>query len=277
MDDLEAALRRIKRGDLQAKLESYFVPASDLKFPSGRVYFPREYISVKDLIVSLLPNIESQVEWDADSYENLAEELFDSYGLDEILEWLTNDAGSWVVYCWETDSRVSGCWGIMRFSLGNRGYLYHRPDSGVGDDESLRILASWEPTGNEEAFKTCFLETYRKEWDQLVLPPKVSQWVDGPSALMQEAVLNILNTNPNEWRWIVTKFQEYFSDKTPEIADRVFRKLGISSRFGNRILVLLNDDAGALVGKLVRGEVDQEEFHALLDIFWAVITPEQKD
>jgi hypothetical protein len=103
---------------------------------------------------------------------------------------------------------VSSDWGIMKFSLGGRGYLYDRPDWGSGNDESLRILASWEPVGDQQIFEACFLETYLREWKNLLLPPLLGQWAEGPSDLMREAIRQVLHRSSDLWRGVINEIAD---------------------------------------------------------------------
>jgi hypothetical protein len=97
-DIKELLISRIKPRDIQAKLELSFEADLKINLRVGQVLFPREYTSVRHVIVSLLPQIEKEVEFDPDDgYASLEAKLFDYYGPSEVLEWFVDEGPSSVV------------------------------------------------------------------------------------------------------------------------------------------------------------------------------------
>lgn len=121
---------------------------------------------------------------------------------------------------------VSGSWGLCEFQLGNRGFLYYRPDWGLGEgyeDKSLPVLGAWQPAGDQRARQECTLRAYVRNWENLNLPPAMGQWASGDATFLQEAALRVVGARPNEWQRVLERLRQApeIRDKDPETVERV--------------------------------------------------------
>jgi hypothetical protein len=60
-----------------------------------------------------------------------------------------------------------------------------------------------------------------------------------------------------------------------EVIDEFVAKTDIQAGLGKKVLQQLKADPEGLQARLFRREINQDEAHALLDIFWALVTPDR--
>ncbi len=190
----------VSAADIRLKIDSTLVEDPTAKPLSGRVLVPRQYASIGSVLLNVL---------DSEERRSQAEESLENESVDEIFRRFLLEPPGWVVFCDVTDSMVSGEWGLKSFEIGGRGYLYHQPDYGIGDDESLRIVGAWEPAEDAQAFRVCFLKTYARTWDQFCLPPAMGQWASGPPDLILDAVCAVLHEHAESWSVIHETLRKY--------------------------------------------------------------------
>jgi hypothetical protein len=124
----------------------------------------------------------------------------------ETLSQFTDTPPEPVVYCCVTTSMVSGCWGLFEFRLGARGYLYFEPDE-AEDKEALPIYGAWEPVDDLAARRACILRVYEREWFNLPLPPALGEWATAEPGLLQEAILRVLDADPEAWDMLFERLE----------------------------------------------------------------------
>ncbi len=155
--------------------------------PFGHIFKPSGELSIGSVLLALAPGIEDPF------YSETPAEVFSR---------VAGVSPKAVVWCSVSDSMVSGSWGLVEFRLGSRGYLYYQPDWGVGDDESLPILAAWEPAEDRELRRQCLLHVYAREWSERGLPPAMGQWATGQADFLQAAILRVLEEHPKAWQLV---------------------------------------------------------------------------
>jgi hypothetical protein len=140
----------------------------------------------------------------------------------------------WLVRCSVTDSMVSGIWGLKRFVLGSRGYLYFHPDFGVGDEsgERLPIVCVWELAGDRSARLACWKDAYTTYRHDFALPPSLGQWAQGPSDFLRDAIGAILKQTPSLWLGILNRLRQDAADDTDgslirSLAEKVSSETGM--------------------------------------------------
>lgn len=167
-------------------------------------------------------------------------------GLAEIFSEITGHAPSPIVVCSVTDSIVSGLWGLVEFRLFDRGFVYYVADAGTGDDESLPVLGAWEPAANEDARRECLIRTYVREWERCGLPPAMGQWAAGDAGLFHQAILGVLNAEPEEWANVFVRLRE-----APQIKTKDTQMIQTVSRFHS-----IEETKGREVLNLVYAEIN---------------------
>jgi hypothetical protein len=133
--------------------------------------------------------------------------------IEETVTRFTDTPPERVVWCSCTGSRLSGSWGLLEFRLGARGYLYYKPDWGLGveEEEALPIYGAWEPADDSAARRACILRVYARKWDSIGLPPFFGEWATAEPGLLQEAILRVLDANPEAWEMVFDRL-----DQAPE-------------------------------------------------------------
>jgi hypothetical protein len=141
--------------------------------------------------------------------ENEAEEALEEEGDPEgILDPFLEEEPKWVIRCSVTDSMMSGIWGLKYFHLGSRGYLFHCPAFGEGDDnECLPIVGTWESSNAKNAAISHLWEVYTTYWLDFGLPPFLGQWAQGPVPFLTKAVGAILKENPSRWPGVLDRLR----------------------------------------------------------------------
>jgi hypothetical protein len=224
--------------------------------PSGRIYVPARNLSVLSVLLAA-----ARGDWQMPADSGLEEVDGEDEGLEgvdfeEILSRFTDRPPQPVVRCSVSDSMVSGSWGLYEFHLGSSpasatGYLYYRPDWGVGDDESLPILGAWEPSDNQSARQACILRVYTREWENRVLPPAMGQWASGDPKLLHEAILRVLSFDPGAWEKVFQRLREGVEvrEGDPEAVEWVSQWCGVEAARVRQVL----DFARAMQGRSSRG------------------------
>jgi hypothetical protein len=178
---------------LAAAIDRHLRLDSETAVAGARVFAPVRDFWLELALVETMPDQRSREL----AREDLEADSVDLEQLSRFLSDVTN--GGWVVRCEVTDSMVSGIWGLAEFTIGNKGYVYYMPDSGIG--EVPRIVAAWSPVDNASARRACILSAYAPLWHQIGLPPLLGQWVEGDPAIMHEAVLAALSTPEGDRYW----------------------------------------------------------------------------
>jgi hypothetical protein len=199
-EEYEDVWKNVTATDLAAAINVALVESQDQELLSGRTFLPVRKISVRSALISAVPEGAR-----AAAVRALNDEL---PGLEEALAQFTPAPPEPTVSCYVSSSMVSGSWGILEFRLCGRGYLYYRPDFGVGDDESLPILGAWEPEDNLAARRACVLKVYEREWNERTLPPAMGEWAVGDPELLQEAILRVLRAHPWAWGSVFERLME---------------------------------------------------------------------
>jgi hypothetical protein len=190
----------VPAADFQAKIDLALVKKRSIKPASGTVLVPRRHVSVRDALLDVFGSHRLRTE---------AEEVLECKPLEDIFRPFLDREPRWLVRCSVTDSMVTGIWGLKYFRLGRRGYIYHEPDWGTGeDDDSLSILGAWEPIEDAQAFRACFLNAYTTTWNEFGFPPCMGQWAQGPSNIMLEAVCAVLQRDSSGWPAILDRIQK---------------------------------------------------------------------
>jgi hypothetical protein len=213
--------RRVSAADIQARLDAAFLRSRQLAVGSGRVLLPRRKISIRKVLVDVVSRSKEE-------RKRNREKLWD-WGEEFLLSRCTQDKPSWLVKCSNPNSMVSGIWGLRKFTMGCRGYVYFDPgDDDLGEEyNSLPIFSAWEPIENRAAFEACFLATYERKWDKVCLPPMLGECAAGPSALIRQAMFNILKAKPSAWDRVLETLvraiesQRFTSTVLKEIGDEI--------------------------------------------------------
>ena len=171
-------------------LDEHLIEDPETRPHSGRVFIPQRPLSVRSALLLAIGDQEARnAALDEECYE-----------LDAVVSRFAPLAC--VIECEVTDSRVSGTWGLMEFTLSHRGYLYNRPDFGIGADESLPILGAWEPAHDAAARRACILTVYAREWSRYAWPPFMGQWVSADRDLLFDAMVNVLALEPDTAQYL---------------------------------------------------------------------------
>ena len=197
--------RNISAADLAAAIDRALIEDREEAPPSGRVFVPIAEVSLRSALLATAPGDEDT--------QAVADSLLEGMGdIEETLSRFTGTPPERVVDCCVSDSRLSGCWGLLEFRLGARGYLYYQPDWGLEDpDECLPIFGAWEPADDPAARRACIFRVYARKWRDCGLPPEMGQWATGEPGLLQEAVLRVLDANPEAWDMVFERL-----DQAPE-------------------------------------------------------------
>lgn len=248
----------VQREDVQELLERHVTEASESSTPSGRVLFPREHTSIGQALVAL---VSGDSDWQASARAEL-----EGTGVMDVFSRYLDEPTEWVVKCSNSDSRVSGVWGLARFHLGRRGYIYDQPDEIA---PLLRIVAAWEPVDDPEAWRACFLAAYAREWNQIGLPPLLGQWADGPEDLMVEAIVRALADSNSYWTEVSDTVEEGGGNGLPDGAklQAVADRAGVSLQVVQRLVGHLRDEDAAILTRIRNGDLEVEERRAVVAIF----------
>ncbi|MEX2376141.1 MAG: hypothetical protein WD942_11255 [Dehalococcoidia bacterium] len=156
---------------------------------SGRVLVPSDPVSVHS---ALLAGVEDEAarndtsELELDGITDLETALRQIAEVEQLFE------------CAVENSMVSGAWGLGSFTFGSRGYLYNRPDAGIGDDESLPILGAWEPADDPDTRLECIKAVYRREATRKGWPPHgFAERIQGDTNLIFDLLVDILLFEPD--------------------------------------------------------------------------------
>ena len=196
-EDDDDPWRNVSAADFAAVIDRALIEDRDEAPPSGRVFVPNGEVSLRSALLAAAPG-------DNDT-QAVVNTLLEEIGIDieETVTRFTDTPPERVVWCSVTDSPVSGCWGLLEFRLGARGYLYYKPDDGlVVEEDALPIYGAWEPADDPAARRACILGVYRREWNHLPLPPMMGQWATAEPGLLQEAILRVLDANPEAWEMV---------------------------------------------------------------------------
>ena len=222
---------------------------------------PREDTSIAGALVALASG---DSDWEVSARAEF-ERFGVMFGVMDVLSRYLDEPTKWVVKCSNPDSRASGEWGLARFHLGRRGYIYEQPD----ELAPLRIVAAWEPVDDREAWKACFLAAYAREWDRIGLPPYLGQRADGPEDLMVEAVVRALADDHSYWTQVSDTLKDGGGNGLPDGAklQTVADGAGVSLGIMERIVGQLRDGDAAIHTRIQNGDLDVDERRAVVAIF----------
>ncbi len=216
--------RNVSADDVAAALDGDLIEEPNA-ITSGRFYIPFGELSIGSVLSKLIVK-ETGAQTSID-----VSELWDDETPDEVLSRILPASGvREVVSCSVTDSMVSGTWSLNEFRLASRGYLYYRPDFGIGDDEgeALPILGAWEPADDTAARRECLLRAYAREWER-GLPPAFGQWATADADILQAAILRVLEENQDAWRRVYRRLSDWSTPHEaldPMVAEDVARLSG---------------------------------------------------
>jgi hypothetical protein len=246
---------------IEAKIDLSLDEKPALRSPSGKVLVPREDVFLKNVLVQV---------FDSEKRREKAEEVLEDESVDDILAPFLREEPKWAVHCSVTSSMASGVWGLKYLTIGNRGYFYNEPD---GEPEPA-ILGAWEPRGDGQAFRACFVDTYVRVWNEIGLPPCMGEWADGPFEPMLDAVCAVMCRHPEEWSLVVGILQAY---KRPEdcsqfdeLAEQTAKQMGIPASEIVGILGPVCD--GDKTEDIVTTQMTDEERRILLGAFLVAIS-----
>ena len=138
-----------------------------------------------------------------------AEAVLEGENPETVLAPFLNAETKWVIRCSTTDSMVSGVWGLKRFILGSRGYIYFQPDFGIGDEsECLPIVGVWEVSEDRSACLASLKGAYTTYCKDFALPPFMGQWAQGPSDFLRDAIGAILERTPRLWLDVLNRLRQ---------------------------------------------------------------------
>ena len=162
---------------------------------------------------------------------------------------------------------VSGCWGLSEFRLRDRGYLYHSPDPDEGEHES--ILGAWKPADDVAARRACILSTYVREWRECVLPPAMGEWATGDRVLLQEAILRVLEAEPDAWTHVLERLKDAPEPReaSAKIVEKIAELSAAPSGHVRDVLDLVADEDEGLAGRLTDGLASDEEQRIIVALF----------
>lgn len=176
-------------------LKDAFIPDAALSGEEFHVLFPRGDLTIEDVIIQSLPEVDEE---DDEAQDALSDELMEE-GAPEALARLRGAEPEWVVKCFNPSSMVSGVWGLRSFRFGGGGYMFNEPDSDFVAEQGHPLHGAWEPVDSRPAFDACFLETYQRTWNIIGLPPWMGETASGPRELMLEAVDRVVEATPQAW------------------------------------------------------------------------------
>ena len=236
-----------------------------------QVFVAERDLRLEQALVDAMPDTVSraQAQEDVDA---------DSVSIEEVAHLLpaVRDRG-WVIQCEVTDSMVSGRWGLTEFSIGNRGYLYHTPEAGIGEAPS--IVAAWAPVDDPEARRDCIVSTYVRLWDEIGLPPFLGQWIRGEPQTLHAALLATLDDSRGKGGWgdvIAQIMCAGVTEVAPASWSEIARVYNIPEAWIERTARVLADPISGLSERAVQGHVDEDEQEALGALYLASITPEYR-
>lgn len=114
-----------------------------------------------------------------------------------------------VVLCWVSDSMASGQWSLNELRVGDRGYVFHIPDYGIGGPEEQPLLGGWEPVDDVETRRECLLGIYEREWRNHAYPPVFGQWAVGDSDILLAGIERALDGTPQAWGWVFDRLDRH--------------------------------------------------------------------
>ncbi|HEX7072173.1 MAG TPA: hypothetical protein VF190_15275, partial [Rhodothermales bacterium] len=242
--------------------------AAEEATPPARLLVPKEYVSVRTGLLAVLAGALVAPE-SAGDLEYLDIEM-EHLGLEALLARFAKRGR--VFRCAVTSSFVSGEWGLGELVIGDRGYLYNVPDFGIGADESLPILAAWEPADDPRARLACIRAVHAREWSRRGWPPYVADEVEAPAALLFDLLLQSLEREPGDecWEKLYERTAKWLTEvvATPDLRSSVAASaradVGEVSRFAS--LMTLGDPE--LPASLQSGSATPEEQR----IFVALVT-----
>lgn len=187
------------------------------KLNAGKRVSVKSLPTIRQILLSFLQHDEKLCETAAEILDNATE---DSY-LQEIL----HVEPQWIIECLNTDSLVSGSWGLKHFVLDRTCFIYHSPLFGCGDEnEALPILAKWEVSKGRRVARQKFLSAYQLCWQDYGLPPFMGQWAHDPMNVLAAAIKTILDATPKEWSAVRERIHERLASD-PELLDNLSRKV----------------------------------------------------
>ena len=124
------------------------------------------------------------------------------------------------VACAVSSSMVSGTWGMDSIDLEGRGYFIEDPDSDSVGELPYRLLGAWEPFDDENSYRSSFVETYVRLWQDIGLPPYRGEHARGPIDLMVDAVMRIGGPGAIFDAWEPGTFARFGEVQSDELAQR---------------------------------------------------------
>jgi len=168
---------------------------------SKRKISPDSLPSIREALINVFGDDELRAE---------AEAVLEGENPEAVLAPFLKAEPEWLIRCSVTDSMVSGVWGLKRFVLGSRGYLYFHPDFGIGDEsgERLPIVGVWEVSEDRSARLACWKDAYTTYCKDFALPPFMGQWAKGQNDFLRDAIGAILKRTPRLWLDVLNRLRQ---------------------------------------------------------------------
>jgi len=225
--------------------------------PSAGLFRPTRRVSLRSALLNLLPRSRTA--------RLKAGEWLDDNGIEETFFRIARTSPKRVVYCCVSSGMASGCWGVLEFRLRDRGYLYYSPDEG----EHESILRAWEPADDVAVRRACILSTYLREWRERVLPPAMGEWAIGDAELLQEAILRVLEPEPDAWTDVLERLKDVPEPREASagIVEKVAKLSAARSGHVRDVLDLVAGEDEGLAGRLKDGLASDEEQRIVVALF----------
>lgn len=198
-DVLEKKLKRLTVARVLKTLEKHLTEEALPQGLSGRLLVPRRPVSLFSAVEEALigPQAAARDSLEETYSSTVGEGLRNDCWFDERFFTRVDEDPSWLVYCSNPSSMVSGAWGLRRFAHGGRGYIFSVADEDPSNE--LRVLTAWEPESEGRLARYAHLVAYRDSWREIGLPPIMGERVTGIPGLLFTAVNEILKAHPDEW------------------------------------------------------------------------------
>jgi hypothetical protein len=248
-------------------------PGSSL--PVGEVFVPVAELSLYRALVAAMPD---------EATRRAAQDDLDAGG-DVDIKRLSHTFpeirdGGWVVQCEVTSSMASGVWGLIQFTIADRGYLCCQPDSEGREDWSPVLAGAWSPADNAQALRACIHSAYTRLWDSEGFPPLLGEWVTGDPETLHAGILSALETDKGRsyWSEVLAHIREAELTDLP-IASclRVGAMSGVPSPWIERTARLLADPLSGLTEQASAGGAHDEERQALAALYLASVMRESRE
>ena len=248
--------RAISGADVAEAINRALIKDQDAA-PPATVFKPIREVSLRSMLLAVLPG-------DKDTQARAGEWL-DNTGIEQTFFRVADTSPQGVVNCCVSSSMVSGCWGVSEFRLSDRCYLYYSPDEG----EHELILGAWEPAEDAAARQSYILSVYAREWRELTLPPAMGEWATAEPGLLQEAILRVLEAEPDAWEAVLRRLRGAPEprDASTETVEEIAAGSASFPQYVRDLLDLVAAQDEELAARLARGLSSDEERRVVVALF----------